>query len=120
MAYIRAMLHAVAELPQFIRDANAAGLSDGERAAIIHMIAANPRKGDVIRGSGGLRKVRFGGRAKGKSGGYRVITAYFGAEIPVYVIAILSKRERENFTAEEIAGFRKLTGDIAEYHERKG
>ena len=69
--------------------------------------------------SGGLRKVRFGGRGKGKSGGYRVITGYFGLHVPVYLVALLSKRDRGNFSKAEIAGFRKLTTDIARYFRRR-
>jgi hypothetical protein len=112
-------LHVVAELPQFTRDAEAAGLGEQERMAIIESIAADPRQGDSIRESGGLRKVRFGGRGKGKSGGYRVITGYFGLHVPVYLVALLSKRDRGDFSKAEIAGFRKLTTDIARYWRRR-
>jgi hypothetical protein len=112
-------LQTVAELPQFIRDADTIRLSEEERTAIVKAIAANPQTGDVIRGSGGLRKVRFAARAKGKSGGHRVITTYFGPEIPVYLVAILSKRDRGSFSVGEIAGFRKMTSQIAEYWRRR-
>src|ERR1700688_437925 len=114
-----ARLQVVAELPQFVRDADAASLSEEERAAIIDAISRDPRKGDEIRGSGGVRKVRFAGRGKGKSGGYRVVTAYFGADVPVYLIAMLSKGERGNFSAKEIAGFKKMTGEIELYWRRR-
>ena len=63
-----AHLHVVAELPQFVRDAKAAGLSENERTAIVTTIARSPLTGDEVRGSGGVRKVRFAGRGKGKSG----------------------------------------------------
>jgi hypothetical protein len=63
-------LQVVAELPQFIRDSNAAGLSEDRQKTIVDEIAANPRQGDEIRGSGGVRKIRFAGRGKGKSGGF--------------------------------------------------
>jgi hypothetical protein len=112
-------LQAVAELPQFVRDSEAAGLSEEERTAMIDAIAANPTQGDIIRGSGGLRKVRFRGRGRGKSGAYRVITAHFGGELPVYLVALLSKGERDNFAAAEIAGFRKLTNEIARSWQRR-
>jgi hypothetical protein len=108
-------LHVVAELPQFLRDAEAARITQPQRQAIVDTIAANPRQGDEIRGSGGVRKVRFAGRGKGKSGGYRVVTAYFGTDAPVYLVALLSKGERGNFTAAEIASFRTLTLEIARY-----
>jgi hypothetical protein len=111
--------HAVAELPQFIRDADALELSEEARHVIIDAVSADPLKGDEVRGSGGVRKVRFAGRGKGKSGGYRVMTAYFGQDIPVYLLAILSKGERSNFSAAEIEGFRKLTNAIFHYWRRR-
>lgn len=112
-------LHVVAELPQFLRDVEAAKIGEVQHQAIIDVIAANPRQGDEVRASGGVRKVRFAGRNKGKSGGYRVITAYFGPNAPVYLVALLSKGERGNFTAAEIAGFRTLTQEIARYWRRR-
>ncbi len=112
-------LHVVAELPQFLRDAQAAKITANEHRAIVDAIAADPRQGDEIRGSGGVRKVRFAGRGKGKSGGYRVVTAYFGPNAPVYLIALLSKGERGNFTASEIAVFKALTSEIARYWQRR-
>jgi hypothetical protein len=114
-----AILHVVAELPQFVRDSADAELSDDQHKTIVDEIAANPRQGDEIRGSGGVRKVRFAGRGKGKSGGFRVVTAYFGPDAPVYLIALLSKGERANFSAAEIAGFKKLTTEISNYWRRR-
>ncbi|MFD2183607.1 type II toxin-antitoxin system RelE/ParE family toxin [Rhodoplanes azumiensis] len=112
-------LHVVAEMPQFIRDAEAVGLSDDERRAIVDTIAADPLRGDEIRGSGGVRKVRIAGRGKGKSGGYRVVTAYFGSDAPVYLIAVLSKGERANFSAAEVAAFKQWTAEIARSWRRR-
>jgi hypothetical protein len=112
-------LHAVAELPQFSRDAERLKLSPDEQRTIIDTIAANPLRGDEIPGSGGVRKIRFAGRGKGKSGGYRVVTAYFGPDVPVYLVALLSKGERANFKPAEIAGFRTLTSQIDRYWRRR-
>jgi hypothetical protein len=104
--------HTIAETAQYLRDATDVGLSEAERRAIVDLIAENPRQGDEIRGSGGVRKVRIAGRGKGKSGGYRVITAYFGPDAPTYLFAILSKGDRANFSAAETAGFKALTTAI--------
>ena len=116
---MRDPLHAVAELPQFIRDAVNAGLTAEELGFIVETIAGTPRAGDEIRGSGGVRKVRFAGRGKGKSGGYRVLTAYFRPDVPVYLLALLSKGERANFSAAEIAGFKQLTAVISRDWKRR-
>ncbi|MDZ5646423.1 type II toxin-antitoxin system RelE/ParE family toxin [Nitrospirillum sp. BR 11828] len=108
-------LHTVVETPQYLRDAAGAGLSEAERKGIVDIVAMSPRQGVEIQGSGGVRKFRVAGRGKGKSGGYRVISAYFGPDIPVYLLALLSKGERGNFSDAEIAGFKAVTTLIARY-----
>ena len=108
-------LHTVAETPQYLRDAAAAGLTEEERKAIVDTVAADPRQGVEIRGSGGVRKIRVAGRGKGKSGGHRVMLAYVGLRAPVYLLALLSKGDRENFTAAEIAAFKAVTTAIGRY-----
>ncbi len=105
----------IAETAQYLRDAAGVGLSDGERKSIVDLIAADPRQGVEIRGSGGVRKVRVAGRGKGKSGGYRLITAYFGPEAPTYLLAVLSKGDRANFSATEITDFKAVTDAISRF-----
>ena len=112
-------LHSIAETPQFVRDAERLGLSTEEVAAIVNAVASDPLVGDEVQGSGGVRKRRFAGRGKGKSGGYRVITAYFGMDVPVYLIAMLSKGERSNFSRAEIAGCKTMTDEIARHWRRR-
>jgi hypothetical protein len=108
----------IAETAQYLRDAANAGLTADERKAIVDSIAADPLQGVEIRGSGGVRKIRVAGRGKGKSGGYRVITAYFGPEAPTYLLALLSKGDRDNFSASEVAAFKTLTGSIGRFWKR--
>jgi hypothetical protein len=62
----------VAETPIFQRYA-ADIWSQVEREGFINWIAANPEAGDLIKGSGGCRKVRWTASGRGKSGGARVI-----------------------------------------------
>ena len=95
-------LHTVAETAAFIASADKAGMTQTERAAAISQIAANPTAGDLIVGSGGIRKVRVAGRGKGKSGGFRIATAHLNASRPVYLLAVLSKGQAANFTSEQI------------------
>jgi hypothetical protein len=47
------------------------------------------------------------------------VTAYFGPNTPVYLVAVLSKGDRANFTASEIAEFKNLTGEIARYWRQR-
>lgn len=48
-------------------------LSDEEYLALQEFLAEHPEAGEVIPGSGGVRKIRWGGKGRGKRGGYRVI-----------------------------------------------
>ena len=96
-------LHTVAETEGFIADCKAAGVSEAERAAIIGAVAADPVAGSLIVGSAGARKVRVAGRGHGKSGGWRVITAYLGSFAPVYLLALYGKGAKANLRADEIA-----------------
>lgn len=62
-----------------------------------------------LQGTGGCRKVRFAGRGKGKSGGYRTITFYSGSDLPVFLITVFGKGERADLTQKE----RNALGGIA-------
>ena len=62
---------------------------------------ANPKQGDVIQGTGGLRKVRIAGRGKGKRGGSRVIYYYFDEKRRFYLLTIYGKNEMSDLNAEQ-------------------
>jgi hypothetical protein len=82
------------ETPEYLSAADEAGLTEAERLRIVSYIAECPRSGDLIEGTGGARKVRFAGRGKGKSGGYRVITYFGGDDVPVFLLDVYSKGEK--------------------------
>ena len=100
--------------PAFPGDARSLGLSDGERLAIVTWIAANPQAGDVMEGTGGARKVRFAGKGKGKSGGYRVITFFFRTDIPVFLLNIFAKNEKTDLAPEERRVLKSVLANIVQ------
>ena len=63
----------------------------------------NPESGDVMRNTGGARKVRVPvpGRTSGKSGGARVVYYFMAESGKIYLMAIIDKKEQENLTATE-------------------
>jgi hypothetical protein len=76
--------------------------------------------GSVIEGTGGLRKFRFGAKGKGKSGGARVLYYYGGDQMPIFLIAIYPKSEKENISAAEKRAIKKLINCLAaEYRPEK-
>ena len=91
-------------------------MTEDEISNLVTFLSENPMAGDVIRGTGGCRKLRFAGRGKGKSGGYRTITFYSGKDFPVFLVAAFSKGDRADLSATERASLDKLTKLIvAEY-----
>jgi hypothetical protein len=94
-------MQAVIETPAFLASARDEGIDDEGRAAIVSLIALNPEAGEVMAGTGGARKVRFAGRGKGKSGGFRVITFYGGGDMPVFLLDVFGKGSKANLSKEE-------------------
>jgi hypothetical protein len=107
-------MHAAIETPDFLADAKAAGIGDEERSKIVDALARNPIAGDEIPGTAGARKVRFRGRGKGKSGGYRVITFYTGEDIPLFLLNVFAKGDKVDLSQAERNELRKELSDLAE------
>lgn len=112
-------VHTVVETPAFIRNAMEEGLDETLRARIVLKVAAEPQAGDLIRETGGLRKLRFAGRGKGKSGGYRVITAYIGETAPVFLLALYGKGRKADLTGAERASFKAWMDAMKKSHGGK-
>jgi mRNA-degrading endonuclease RelE of RelBE toxin-antitoxin system len=62
----------------------------------------NPDKGKVIRGSGGLRKIRWGISGKGKSGGIRIIYYWIIKKETILMLLVYPKNEQDNLTPEQL------------------
>jgi hypothetical protein len=68
---------------------------------VIDLIAYNPTCGDLIAGTGGLRKVRVGRGGSGKRGGARVIYYFYNANFPLVLMALYAKNEKADLTARD-------------------
>jgi hypothetical protein len=107
-------MQSVIETPGFTTDAKNSGLTEVETSAIVTLLAGDPQAGDAIPGTGGARKVRFAGRGRGKSGGYRVITYYAGVDTPVFLLNVFAKGDRLNLSQRERNELRKELASLAE------
>ena len=74
-------------------------LSEDEFRDLQLVLLSNPKTGSVIQGTGGLRKVRFGAKGKGKRGGVRIIYYFFDIKNRFYLLTLYSKNEVEDLTA---------------------
>ncbi len=95
-------MHTVAMTAAFLAQAKAEGMTEAEMTATVLSISSDAEQGDLIQGSGGCRKVRVAGKGRGKSGGYRVVTFFGGLDMPIFLIAVLAKGSRANFSAAEV------------------
>jgi hypothetical protein len=107
-------MHCVVQTPDFLADAKDAGIEEVERNEIVSYLSANPTAGVVIKGTGGARKVRFAGRGKGKSGGYRVITFYAAEDIPIFLLNVFSKGDKVDLSQSERNALRKELANVVD------
>lgn len=87
-------------------------LSSEEHEELLFYLALHPLSGDEIPGTGGVRKVRFAARGKGKSGGVRVIYYFFDEVNSLYALYIYGKNEQANPTSEQQKTFAEFAGRI--------
>ncbi|BCB26609.1 toxin RelE [Sulfurimicrobium lacus] len=97
----------IAEVPEYIRQAEKL-LSEAERQDVLSYLAAHPKSGDLIEGTGGIRKLRWGRGGLGKSGGVRVIYYYHSESMPLYLITLFAKNEQDNLSKAERNALAKL------------
>ena len=109
----------VVELPLFQRLARAVWDED-EREAFVDFIARNPESGDVIPETGGIRKVLWRRPGIGKRGGVRVVYLYHHAHMPLFLLLIYAKAQREDMTADEKKQVRALGAALRQGYDRKG
>jgi len=101
-------------LSGFISDWKRLHLGDDELRALELAIMQRPSVGQVIPGTGGLRKVRFAPPSwnRGKSGAIRVCYVLFTRYENVFMLAAYAKNEQENITAADKAIYRRLVSAI--------
>lgn len=93
-------MHTVVEAPIFLKQI-AALLTEEEHFRLIDVLATDPLAGDEIPGTGGVRKIRFGSKGRGKRGGARVIYYFYNSRAPVYALLAYGKNEKTDLTPQE-------------------
>lgn len=73
-------------------------LSEDEFMDLQVLLLANPKSGSVIKNTGGLRKIRFKAKGRGKKGGIRVIYYFFDAKDRFYLLTLYAKNEIADLT----------------------
>ena len=101
----------IIETMQFISKAKSL-MTDAEREHVIDFIADHPEAGDVMPRTGGVRKLRFAAKGRGKSGGYRVIYYFYNDKNPILLFTVYSKNEKSDLTRDEETALYKIVQKI--------
>ncbi|MGA9190651.1 MAG: type II toxin-antitoxin system RelE/ParE family toxin [Anaerolineales bacterium] len=83
-------------------------MPDEEYRKLQVALVGNPELGKLVRGSGGLRKIRWGLPGKGKSGGARVIYYWAVKEDHIFMLLMYSKSEQEDLTPSQLKILKKI------------
>jgi hypothetical protein len=102
----------VIELQTFITSAADAGMSVEEVAELIDHVAYHPMAADLIKDTGGVRKLRWARRGGGKRAGYRAIYFYFDNDAPVYAILVYGKGDRADISAADRRAMRDFVTEL--------
>ena len=86
-------------------------LPDQEYSELQRSLMGNPEAGDVVPGSGGIRKLRWGAPGRGKSGGYRVIYFVKRTSGVFWMLTIYPKNVKDNIPAQILRQIRKEVED---------
>lgn len=101
-------------MPVFDKAWRDMGLDDDDLQILQEQLLDDPQRGDVIQGTGGLRKVRFSLPNRGKRGSSRIIYIDFCTAETIYLIFAYPKNEKDTLSAEEKNNMKKLVDRIKE------
>ena len=87
-------------------------LDDDSYVALQAFLSVHPDTGDVIRGTGGVRKIRWAIPERGKRGGSRVICYWRAKEDHIYLLTLYAKGVKDDLTAAERAAWRRAVEAI--------
>ncbi|UIJ94034.1 type II toxin-antitoxin system RelE/ParE family toxin [Sinorhizobium meliloti] len=108
----------VVKTPEFL-SATRKLMNDDERGLLVDYLAHNPTAGDVVQGTGGIRKVRWALDGRGKRGGARVIYFHHDTDMPLFALTAYAKNERADLSQQDKNDFRQLTTMLVDVFKRR-
>lgn len=108
------MIRAFKQTTNFSKKWDMLGLGDEELIILENILLKNPEFGDVIKGTGGIRKLRIPINGKGKRSGGRVIYVDIEIKETIYLLDIYSKNEKTDLTTKETKLLKELVKILRE------
>ena len=102
------MTRTFVRMPEFEKQCKDIGLNEDDIMEIENTLLDNPAIGDVMRGTGGIRKLRIALPGRGKSRGARVVYIDFAYYKKIYLITAFAKSELDNLSQAERNELKKL------------
>lgn len=94
-------------------------ISEKVRKEMELAIAANPGEAPIIRGTGGIRKLRWTGSGRGKRGGIRTIYFYHAGPKAVYLLTAYAKADRDDLSPADKKALSQLVAAIKKEGKKK-
>ena len=107
-------------LPEFEKQCKRIGLTEGDIQEIENALLLDPAIGDVLRGTGGIRKFRIALPNRGKSGGARVIYIDFTHYEKIYLVTAYAKSKMENLSQAERNELKALVAILESELRKRG
>lgn len=101
----------ILQLPKFKAEATGLIGTDAVEALAVYLVD-HPDAGDLIPGSGGVRKLRWAAKGKGKRAGARIIYLYIVVAARVYLIRCYAKNVKTDLTADEKKQLRQIAAHL--------
>jgi hypothetical protein len=108
----------VVETPEFLAVTRKM-MTEDQRKDLVDFLAYHPTSGDLIQGSGGVRKLRWGLEGRGKRGGARVIYFYHHPGMPVFMLTAFAKNDRSDLSRSDIEALKELTVLLVKAYENR-
>lgn len=86
-------------------------MTDEEYKDMQQALVRCPVAGDIIKGSGGLRKLRWAASGRGKRGGSRVIYYWYKDAATIYMLYAYAKNRQEDLTRDQLKVLSKLVDE---------
>jgi len=115
---VRKVPVSVIETPEFLAATHKL-MGEAERLLLVDFLAYNPSAGDLIPGTGGVRKLRWALEGRGKRGGARVIYFYHDADVPLFALTAYAKNDRADLSQQDRNDFKRLTAMLVEAFKRR-
>ena len=87
-------------------------LEDERYRELQNFLLEQPLSGDVIQGTGGLRKLRWSANGKGKRGGIRTIYLYITQKSHIHFLTLYAKNEVSDLTSDEKKILKRIVEEL--------